>query len=203
MNFSKFFNYQYTPSIPGMDLGNFSGFYDPKLLKPKSGPTSNIYNDLPGFKGRNNEVNPMGNYFETGGFPGTETIPERIEKKNPGTDWLKEALEGNLDDFNYGGKQDQTMADVLGKYIGNTTMKSQMEDAAKYGKEALMTKFGLDTAKQSLNNIAAGMQATGQNLLNASTKTGLGIMQLASKPQPGMQTVYNFNPLAGSYFNYV
>lgn len=203
MSFSKFLNYQYTPSIPGMNLGNFSGFYDPKLLKPKSGPTSNIYNDLPGWEGRNNDVNPMGNYYETGGFPGTEIISERIEKKNPGNNWFEEAFKGNLEDLDFSGKKDTTMADVLGKYIGDTTMKSQMEDAAKYGKEALMTKFGLDTAKQSLNNIAAGMQATGQNLLNASTRTGLGIMQLASKQQPGMQTAFNFSPLAGSYFNYL
>ena len=100
-------------------------------------------------------------------------------------------------------KGDKSMADVLGKYIGNSTMESQMADAAKYGEKAQFTKFGLNTTQQALNNIAAGMQDTGKNLLNASTNTGLGIMQLAGKQQPGMQTAFNFSPLAGSYFNYL
>ena len=99
--------------------------------------------------------------------------------------------------------KDPTFAGVYKEWLGGMNLPQYMDKAEGIAQIGAVTKFGLDTAKQSLNNIAAGMQATGQNLLNASTRTGLGIMQLASKQQPGMQTAFNFSPLAGSYFNYL
>ena len=106
--------------------------------------------------------------------------------------------------------KDPTFAGVYKEWLGGMNLPEYMNKAEGIAQRGAVTKFGLDTTRQSLNNIAAGMQATGQNLLNASTNTGLGIMQLASKQQPSMLTKFDSKPyasawdkMAGSYLNYL
>lgn len=100
-----------------------------------------------------------------------------------------------------GKKKNPTFAGTYKEWLGGMDLPKYMDKAEKIAEKGAWTKFGLNTTANSLNNMAAGMQATGQNLLNASTNTGANIMKLASKQQPSMNTAFTSRPLSGSYLD--
>ena len=191
MSFSKYLNvnpsFQYTPSIPGMDLGNFGNIYKPGNT-PKHGP---IPSWLPGFGGAGGMLDPDTWRVLSG-------QDAKGEPKND--DWFKKIAKGELEDFNPGEKE-ESMADIFGRYIGDTTLKDHTNQMADIGKEAMGIKYGLDTAQKAMQQIAANNVFTGQQILDSSNKYGAGVMALAGKQQPAFNTQFRgMTPLKYSFF---
>ena len=112
---------------------------------------------------------------------------------------MKKAVEGEKDN-------EESMADVWGRFIGKSTLDSHTDKMAGIGKEAMGIKYGLDTAQKAMQQIAANNVFTGQQILDSSNKYGAGVMALAGKQQPSMQTAFQSKLLpgfAGSYLQYM
>jgi len=197
MNWNLFRNFSSSPSIPGMDMGNQAGLgslpqwaqniYKTDVLNPKKDATADALSKY-GFDPTKHSLYPN----EEGGF---------------GIAGLKKAAEGAAEGA---GDETGSIADVWGRFIGKSTLKDHTNQMADIGKEAMAIKYGLDTAQKAMQQISANNVFTGQQILDSSNKYGAGVMALAGKQQPPMQTAFNFKPysspwdkIAGSYFNYL
>ena len=156
MNWNLFKNWSSSPSIPGMDMGNMDGFYDPKL--------------------------------------------EQKEKLPP---WLPGGI-GSVGDIIPGGadkKEEESMSDVWGRFIGKSTLDSHTDKMAGIGQKAMATKAGFDMAQKAVQQIAANNVQTGMTLAKTGTNMGFGFLNNAKN-----NTQFNtqYSPIAQMrYFSFM
>ena len=177
-------DYNSSPYIPGMDMGNQGGIsglpewvqniYKTDVLNPKKDSTAEALKKY-GFDPSKHSLFPN----KEGGF----------------------GIAGLEKGKGKGGGDKESIEDVFGRYIGDTTLDSHTDKMAGIGKEAMGIKYGLDTAQKAMQQISANNVFTGQQILDSSNKYGAGVMALAGKQQPAFNTQFRgMTPLKYSFF---